>query len=63
MIGILKTVKQIANELTPAQQLQGAQYLLSKARQRIPGEEALVSESVLAKDWLRPEEDRAWANL
>lgn len=26
-------------------------------------ETALLSEKVLARDWLRPEEDKAWANL
>ncbi|MGI9028039.1 MAG: AbrB/MazE/SpoVT family DNA-binding domain-containing protein [Candidatus Saccharimonadales bacterium] len=26
-------------------------------------ESVLLSEKVLAKDWLRPEEDEAWANL
>ncbi len=26
-------------------------------------ETALLSESVLARDWERPEEDRAWAHL
>lgn len=26
-------------------------------------ETALLSERVLAKDWLRPEEDKAWASL
>ena len=26
-------------------------------------ETALMSESSLAKDWLKPEEDEAWANL
>ncbi len=26
-------------------------------------EEALMSEQALAKDWLRPEEDEAWADL
>lgn len=26
-------------------------------------ETALLSESALAKDWLRPEEDEAWADL
>jgi antitoxin component of MazEF toxin-antitoxin module len=26
-------------------------------------ETALLSEKVLAKDWLRPEEDKAWASL
>jgi hypothetical protein len=27
------------------------------------GDTALASESSLKKDWLRPEEDEAWANL
>lgn len=27
------------------------------------GETALLSEAVLARDWLRPEEDEAWADL
>jgi antitoxin MazE len=27
------------------------------------GEPALLSESVLSRDWNRPEEDEAWANL
>ena len=26
-------------------------------------ETALLSESILKKDWLRPEEDEAWVNL
>lgn len=26
-------------------------------------ETAIISEKVLARDWLRPEEDRAWASL
>ena len=28
-----------------------------------PGEAALLSEAALAVDWLRPEEDAAWAHL
>ena len=30
---------------------------------RIPNNITLASESTLAKDWLSPEEDSAWANL
>ena len=30
---------------------------------KISSETALASESSLKKDWLRPEEDEAWANL
>jgi hypothetical protein len=37
------------------------QFLKHKIR---PGlETALASEAVLARDWLRPEEDEAWQNL
>ncbi|MFZ5833842.1 MAG: hypothetical protein ACOY2B_00455 [Pseudomonadota bacterium] len=27
------------------------------------GDAALLAENALAEDWLRPEEDKAWANL
>ena len=30
---------------------------------RHPSETALASEAVLARDWLRPEEEAAWADL
>ena len=30
---------------------------------RLPSEITLASEKALAKDWLLPEEDEAWANL
>lgn len=29
----------------------------------VPGETALLAEAALAADWLRPEEDAAWAHL
>ncbi|MHB1423130.1 MAG: hypothetical protein ACYC3I_08040 [Gemmataceae bacterium] len=29
----------------------------------IPGEAALLAETALATDWLRPEEDAAWSHL
>ncbi len=29
----------------------------------VPGETALLSEAALGVDWLRPEEDLAWAHL
>ena len=29
----------------------------------VPGEAALLAEAALAEDWLRPEEDAAWAHL
>jgi len=56
-------MQKLADKLTPAQQLQLAEYLIAKARPSTVSEEALLSESLLAKDWLRPEEDLAWANL
>jgi hypothetical protein len=34
-----------------------------KVRRSTKHEEALVSEPLLAKEWLTPEEDKAWANL
>jgi len=56
-------MQKLADKLTPAQQLQLAEYLIAKARPSRVSEEALLSESLLAEDWLRPEEDLAWANL
>jgi hypothetical protein len=29
----------------------------------VPGEAALLAETALAEDWLRPEEDAAWSHL
>ena len=34
-----------------------------KVRRSAKHEEALVSEPLLARDWLTPEEDKAWASL
>lgn len=59
----LSNVKQLVDKLTPGQQLELAEYLAAKSKRKGVGEEALLSEAVLAKDWLRPEEDRAWASL
>jgi len=56
-------MQKLADKLTPAQQIQLAEYLIAKARPIAMGEEALLSESLLARDWLRPEEDLAWASL
>ncbi|MFA5861737.1 MAG: DUF2281 domain-containing protein [Candidatus Thermoplasmatota archaeon] len=36
---------------------------LLRARKRQASESALLAESTLAKDWLRPEEDAAWKDL
>jgi len=38
------------------------QFLKHKENQK-PLETALLSESALQKDWLRPEEDEAWQDL
>jgi len=38
------------------------QFLKHKENQK-PLETALLSESALRKDWLRPEEDEAWQSL
>ena len=59
----LTNIKQLADELTPTQQIELAEYLLRKSPLGKVNEEALLSEAILAKDWLRPEEDLAWANL
>ena len=56
-------MQKLADRLTPAQQLELAEYLIAKARPMAVSEEAHLSESLLAKDWLRPEEDLAWASL
>lgn len=37
-------------------------FLKAKKKEQ-PLETALLSEKVLAKDWLRPEEEEAWKNL
>lgn len=50
-----------APEPVLAEILDFVQFLKRKVR---PGlETALASEAVLARDWLRPEEDEAWQNL
>jgi glutaredoxin 2 len=50
-----------APEPVLAEVLDFVQFLKRKVR---PGlETALASEAVLARDWLRPEEDEAWQNL
>jgi len=59
----LEEMQKLADKLTPAQQLQLAEYLIAKARSNSVSEETLLSESLLAKDWLRPEEDLVWASL
>jgi len=62
-IGDLTNINLLADELTPTQQVELAEYLSSKTELGNVSEEASLSEAVMAKDWLRPEEDLAWANL
>lgn len=38
-------------------------YFLKEKASKKRMETVILSESVLAKDWLRPEEDEAWKNL
>ncbi|MFM6203409.1 MAG: DUF2281 domain-containing protein [Dolichospermum sp.] len=39
------------------------QFLKTKQQQKQMLEITIMSESSLAKDWLKPEEDAAWQNL
>ncbi|MFM5993722.1 MAG: DUF2281 domain-containing protein [Dolichospermum sp.] len=39
------------------------QFLRTKQQQKQMLEITIMSESSLAKDWLKPEEDAAWQNL
>ncbi len=39
------------------------QFLKTKQQQKEMLEITIMSESSLAKDWLKPEEDAAWHNL
>jgi hypothetical protein len=50
------------SDLVLSEVLDYLQYLKAKHQQQIP-ETALLSESVLQKDWLRPEEEAAWQDL
>ncbi len=64
----MSTKEQLLNEIdqTPepllAEILDFVQFLKSKTLESAR-ETALASEAVLAKDWLRPEEDEAWQSL
>jgi hypothetical protein len=59
----LKELQQRMDALPRAEQLELALYLLHRNDRTEVNPEALLSEAALAKDWLRPEEDKAWANL
>ena len=51
-----------ASDIILSEVLEYLQYLKAKHQQRIP-ETALLSESVLQKDWLKPEDEAAWQDL
>ena len=59
----LARLKKEAEDLRPEDQLELANYLLARARSKQISDEALLSEKILARDWLSPEEDQAWASL
>ena len=48
--------------LEPSQRLPQGRGLLT-ILELVAGDAALLAENALAEDWLRPEEDKAWANL
>jgi hypothetical protein len=59
-----KVLKETENapDIILSEVLEYLQYLKAKHQQRIP-ETALMSESVLQQDWLKPEEEAAWKDL
>jgi hypothetical protein len=50
------------SDLVLSEVLDYLQYLKAKHHQQM-SETALLSESVLQKDWLKPEEEAAWQDL
>ena len=59
---LLKEIEQIPESLLP-EVLEFIQYLKYKHHNYETTETTLLSESILAKDWLTPEEDEAWQHL
>ena len=65
---IMEVEDQIINELhhVPRQHYREILNFIRTVKKKpgvITNETAIASESSLAKDWQRPEEDEAWANL
>ncbi len=58
---ILREIEKIPDEYLD-EVLDFLRYLETKTKENTM-ESALLSESSLKKDWLRPEEDEAWKNL
>jgi len=64
----MEVEEQIIRELhqVPCQHYRGVLDFIRETKKKagkIPGDTALASESSLKKDWLRPGEDEAWADL
>lgn len=55
-------IEQIPESLLP-EVLNYIQYLKYKHKNEEKREPALLSEAILAQDWLTPEEDEAWKHL
>ncbi len=58
---LLQTVEQLPEEYLEELADHARRLRLKAAHQDVPT--ALASEEVLARDWLRPEEDDAWQDL
>lgn len=58
---LIKEIKKAPDDLV-GEMLDFLGYLRLKRIQEL-GATALASEDTLKKDWLRPEEDKAWAKL
>ena len=58
---ILKEISRVPEPMLE-EVLDFIKFLENKSLRKI-SETALLSESTLAKDWLKPEEDEAWRNL
>ena len=58
---ILKEINRISEPILE-EVLDFIRFLENKSLQKA-SETAILSEASLAKDWLKPEEDKAWQNL
>jgi hypothetical protein len=61
----MEVEEQIIKELhqVPRQRYREILNFIRSVQKKTVNETAYASESSLKKDWLRPEEDEAWANL
>ena len=58
---IMEEIKKVSEPVLE-EVLDFIKFLENKSHNKI-SETAILSESLLAKDWLKPEEDEAWRNL